>query len=183
MNKCNSKNCCRGNHITKDKMCFLCTEKVDGDNCTLCKKCVDESNTCGHCLAPMDPIKINKKDNETLQKLIDKYGYHGLKNIIINLKVKVAKLKEKVVEVNEPVVSKSNIVATLNIKRKPGWIYFIRNTSIYRTPMKRPDRPNQKGKLELVVKSKFERQEGFLYYLNRNGNIARTKTISTPVKV
>ena len=66
-------------------------------------------------------------------------------------------------------------VAKLGIKREPGYLYFLRGSDIYKTPMKRAGGPSAAGKAEKVANGHFRREEGYLYFLDSHGDVSRAK--------
>jgi hypothetical protein len=69
----------------------------------------------------------------------------------------------------------SELVSKIGVKREPGFLYFLRGSDVYKTPMKRAGQPSTAGQEKLVVAGNFTREEGYLYFLDKNGNIARAK--------
>ena len=66
-------------------------------------------------------------------------------------------------------------VAKLGVKREPGYLYFLRGSDVWKTPMKRAGGPSAAGKAEKVAAGSFKREEGFLYFLDSNGDVSRAK--------
>ena len=66
-------------------------------------------------------------------------------------------------------------VAKLGVKREPGYLYFLRGSDVWKTPMKRAGGPSAAGKAEKVASGGFKREEGYLYFLDSNGDVARAK--------
>jgi hypothetical protein len=66
-------------------------------------------------------------------------------------------------------------VAKVGVKREPGYLYFLRGSDVWKTPMKRAGGPSAAGKAEKVAAGNFTRQEGYLYFLDSNGDVARAK--------
>ena len=66
-------------------------------------------------------------------------------------------------------------VAKLGVKREPGFLYFLRGSDVWKTPMKRAGGPSAAGKAEKVASGGFKREEGYLYFLDSNGDVARAK--------
>lgn len=66
-------------------------------------------------------------------------------------------------------------VAKVGVKREPGYLYFLRGSDVWKTPMKRSGGPSAAGKAEKVAAGSFSRQEGYLYYLDSAGDVARVK--------
>lgn len=69
----------------------------------------------------------------------------------------------------------AKLIAKLGIKREPGFLYFLRGAEVWKTPMKRAGGTSDSGKAERVLKAEFEREEGYLYFLDSNGDISRAK--------
>lgn len=63
----------------------------------------------------------------------------------------------------------ATVVKVLNVKRMPGYLYFI-NTDGDVARVKK----GSKNK-SVVKKTTVKREKGYLYYLNKDGNIARSK--------
>ena len=66
-------------------------------------------------------------------------------------------------------------VVKIGVKREPGFLYFLRGTDVYKTPMKRAGQASAAGKAEKVISGNFTREEGYLYFLDHHGDIARAK--------
>ena len=66
-------------------------------------------------------------------------------------------------------------VAKLNIKRENGYLYFLRGTEVWKTPMKRAGQASPAGKAEKVASGSFNREEGYLYFLDSHGDVSRAK--------
>jgi hypothetical protein len=66
-------------------------------------------------------------------------------------------------------------VAKLGVKREPGFLYFLRGSDVWKTPMKRAGGPSAAGKAEKVAAGSFKREEGYLYFLDSNGDVSRAK--------
>jgi hypothetical protein len=66
-------------------------------------------------------------------------------------------------------------VAKLGVKREPGFLYFLRGSDVWKTPMKRAGGPSAAGKAEKVAAGNFARAEGFLYFLDSAGDVSRAK--------
>ncbi len=66
-------------------------------------------------------------------------------------------------------------VAKLGVKREPGYLYFLRGSDVWKTPMKRAGGPSAAGKAEKVAAGNFQRAEGYLYFLDSAGDVARAK--------
>ena len=63
----------------------------------------------------------------------------------------------------------ATVVKVLNIKRMPGYLYFINKAGDVA-------RVKQGSKVKSVVKkTNITREKGFLYFLNKDGNIGRAK--------
>src|SRR3954453_10766763 len=69
----------------------------------------------------------------------------------------------------------AEVVAHTGVKREGGYLYFLRGTDIFRTPMKRAGGPSVAGKAEKVASGNFKREEGYLYFIDSKGNVARAK--------
>ncbi len=66
-------------------------------------------------------------------------------------------------------------VAKLGVKREPGFLYFLRGSDVWKTPMKRAGGPSAAGKAEKVASGNFQRAEGYLYFLDSAGDVSRAK--------
>jgi hypothetical protein len=66
-------------------------------------------------------------------------------------------------------------IAKIGVKREPGYLYFLRESEVWKTPMKRAGGPSAAGKAEKVAAGNFKREEGYLYFLDANGDVARAK--------
>ena len=66
-------------------------------------------------------------------------------------------------------------VAKIGVKREPGFLYFLRGSDVWKTPMKRAGGPSAAGKAEKVAAGNFARAEGYLYFLDSNGDVSRAK--------
>src|SRR2546421_11544952 len=66
-------------------------------------------------------------------------------------------------------------VAKVGVKREPGFLYFLRGSDVWKTPMKRAGGPSAAGKAEKVAAGNFQRAEGYLYFLESAGDVSRAK--------
>ena len=64
-------------------------------------------------------------------------------------------------------------VAKLGIKREKDFMYFIKPEGVYRVPRKRPGMP--KGKVEKVQDHGSTVDNNFIYFLDKDGDVARAK--------
>src|SRR3954466_1232627 len=64
-------------------------------------------------------------------------------------------------------------VAKIGVKREPGFLYFLRGSDVWKTPMKRAGGPSAAGKAEKVAAGNFTRAEGYLYFLDSAGDVSR----------
>ena len=69
----------------------------------------------------------------------------------------------------------AEVVAKLGVKRESGYLYFLRGSDVWKTPMKRAGGPSASNKAEKVAAGNFKREEGYLYFLDRKGDVARAK--------
>jgi hypothetical protein len=69
----------------------------------------------------------------------------------------------------------AEVVSHVGVKRAAGFLYFLRGSDIWRTPMKRAGGPSVAGKAEKVHAGNFTREDGYLYFIDRNGNVSRAK--------
>ena len=65
----------------------------------------------------------------------------------------------------------AEVVARIGVKREPGYLYFLRGSDVWKTPMKRAGGPSAAGKAEKVASGNFKREEGYLYFLDGSGNV------------
>ena len=70
-------------------------------------------------------------------------------------------------------------VARLNVKRAPGYFYFIKDTSVYR---QRAGKSAPK-KHEKVATFKHERDNAYMYFLDKNGDVSRAERKSGKKRV
>lgn len=66
-------------------------------------------------------------------------------------------------------------VEKMGIKRESGFLYFLRGTDVYKTPMKRAGMPSPVGKAHKVSNGSFKREDGYLYFLDSHGDVSRAK--------
>lgn len=66
-------------------------------------------------------------------------------------------------------------VSKLGIPREPGFLYFLRGSNVYKTPMKRASGPSATAKAEMVCPGNFDREDGYLYFLDAEGDISRAR--------
>ena len=69
----------------------------------------------------------------------------------------------------------AEVIANTGVKRESGYLYFLRGSDIWRTPMKRAGGPSVAGKAERVHAGDFKREDGYLYFIDKGGNVARAK--------
>jgi hypothetical protein len=67
------------------------------------------------------------------------------------------------------------IVERTQIQREVGYLYFLRGADVWRTPLKRAGKQSPDDGPALVALGHFTREDGYLYYLDRNGDVARVK--------
>lgn len=65
-------------------------------------------------------------------------------------------------------------VAKMGIKRETGYLYFLRGSDVFKTPMKRGGAGGP-GQAVKVAAGSFVREQGYLYYLDGEGDVARAK--------
>lgn len=63
-------------------------------------------------------------------------------------------------------------VQVLGIKREEGWLYFLRGSDVYRTPLKRSG-SDRRGRAEQVTTGNFERVPGYHYFIDERGDVSR----------
>src|SRR5438105_15455930 len=66
-------------------------------------------------------------------------------------------------------------VVKLGVKREPGYLYFLRGSDVWKTPMKRAGGPSAAGKAEKVTSGNFAKADGYLYFLDSQGDVSRAK--------
>ena len=64
-------------------------------------------------------------------------------------------------------------VAKLGVKRDNNFLYYIKGGDVWRVGRKQPGA--KKGKPEKVIAGGIEKEAGFIYFLDGNGDIARAK--------
>src|SRR5213593_3088733 len=69
----------------------------------------------------------------------------------------------------------AEVVSKIGVRREGGYLYFLRGSDVWKTPMKRAGGPAVEGKAEKVASGDFKREDGYLYFHDRNGNVARAK--------
>ena len=76
----------------------------------------------------------------------------------------------------------SEVVATLQVVRERGFLYFLRGADVWR--ISRPDPDGRRKEPTLVATSGIDVQDGhdasFLYFLDPDGNIARARRKDAP---
>ena len=67
----------------------------------------------------------------------------------------------------------AEVVVFAQVIREPGFIYFLRGSDVWRTPVPpRPGVPRQ----AIVVEGKFAPEAGYRYFVDLRGNISRIRT-------
>lgn len=69
----------------------------------------------------------------------------------------------------------NEIVVKLGLRRERGFLYFFRGTDVYKAPLSRAGGPSVAGKAEKVATAAFKRESGYLYYLDKNGDVSRVR--------
>ena len=69
----------------------------------------------------------------------------------------------------------AEVVSKTSVKRESGYLYFLRGSDVWKTPMKRAGGHAVEGKAEKVTSGNFTREDGYLYFLDKNGHVARAK--------
>jgi hypothetical protein len=64
-------------------------------------------------------------------------------------------------------------VAKLGIKRDNNYLYYIKSGDVWQVPRKRPG--VKKGKASKAAAGGIEMESGFIYFLDKAGDIARVK--------
>lgn len=67
----------------------------------------------------------------------------------------------------------AEVVAKLGIKRDKDFMYYIKNGDVWRVPRKQPGQP--KGKPEKIHSTGHQQDYSYIYFLDKNGNLARAK--------
>ena len=67
------------------------------------------------------------------------------------------------------------VVDKMGIVRESGYMYFLRGLDVCKTPMHRKGGPVHPGGEQLVKTGLFIREKGYLYFLDKNGDVARAK--------
>lgn len=67
-------------------------------------------------------------------------------------------------------------VVRLGIRRQPGYLYFVQWNGVYKTSTKRRGPTREQGRHIRVKAIYFDREPGYFYYLDRDGDIARYRT-------
>ena len=65
----------------------------------------------------------------------------------------------------------AELVEKAGVKRETGYLYFLRGSDVYKKVAGR----GREGVPLKVYIGTFAREEGFLYFLNKDGNIARAR--------
>ena len=65
----------------------------------------------------------------------------------------------------------AEVVETAGLKRQKGYLYFVRGTDVFKQPAGR----GVSGQAQEVYKGTFEREDGYMYFLNAEGHIARAR--------
>jgi hypothetical protein len=66
-------------------------------------------------------------------------------------------------------------VAKLGIKRDHNYLYYIKGGDVWQVPRKQPGM--KKGKASKVADGGVKMESGFIYFLDKAGDIARTKAM------
>jgi hypothetical protein len=69
----------------------------------------------------------------------------------------------------------SEKVEKLGVKKEKGFLYFVRGNEVFKNPMKRAGGPSAKGKEERVATGTFTPEEGYLYFVDKHGDVGRSK--------
>ncbi len=64
-------------------------------------------------------------------------------------------------------------VARLGIKREKDFMYYIKDGAVWKVPRKQPGVP--KGRPEKVQESGAKQDPMYIYFLDKNGDVARAK--------
>jgi hypothetical protein len=64
-------------------------------------------------------------------------------------------------------------VAKVGVKREKDFMYYIKNGAVWKVPRKQPGMP--KGKPEKVVDAGVTQDFAFIYFLDKDGDVARAK--------
>jgi hypothetical protein len=66
-------------------------------------------------------------------------------------------------------------MAKLGIKRDKNYLYYIKGGDVWQVPRKQPGM--KKGKASKVADGGVKMESGFIYFLDKAGDIARTKAM------
>jgi len=69
----------------------------------------------------------------------------------------------------------AEVVSKIGLQREKGFLYYLKGSDVWKAPMKRAGEASAAGKETKVAPGNFSREEGYLYFLDKNGNIARAK--------
>jgi hypothetical protein len=64
-------------------------------------------------------------------------------------------------------------VAKLGVSREKDFMYYIKNGAVWKVPRKQPGQP--KGKPEKVQDADIEQDTAYIYFLDKDGDVARAK--------
>jgi len=64
-------------------------------------------------------------------------------------------------------------VARTGVKRDKDFMYYIKGGDVWRVPRKQPGLP--KGRPERVAEAGVDQDTNFIYFLDKDGNVARAK--------
>ena len=64
-------------------------------------------------------------------------------------------------------------VAKLGIKRENDFMYYIKDGNVWRVPRKQPNMP--KGRPEKVAEGGITQDYAYIYFLDKDGDVARAK--------
>jgi hypothetical protein len=64
-------------------------------------------------------------------------------------------------------------VAKLNVTREKDYMYYIKNGAVWKVPRKQPGQA--KGKSEKVAEAGVNQDTNYIYFLDKDGDVARAK--------
>jgi hypothetical protein len=70
------------------------------------------------------------------------------------------------------------IVQRAGVKRELGYLYFLKGVDVWRVPMRGANTRSKKA--TRVAKGTYEKEEGYLYFLDSRGDVARATRTGYP---
>lgn len=65
-------------------------------------------------------------------------------------------------------------VARTGITREKDFLYYVKGGAVWKVPMKKPG-ATSKGKSEKVVDAGISMEDGYMYFVDKDGDVARAK--------